>query len=398
MVQDTDWLSKGPFQQNHLMENLALKGHEIRVIDYEILWRTHGTGRLYSFRRVLTDVSRVHRGGEVTLIRPAIVRVPYLDYFSLALSDFFEINRQLKEFKPDVVVGFHILSAYIGRQAARRNHLPYIYYWVDVYHRQIPLKLYQPIGKMLEKKMLRVADRVIVINDKLQDYVLKLGSPKDKTQVIRGTVDTKLFNIDTHRGKVREQLGIREDDLVLFFMGWLYHFSGLKEVALELAKNPDPKLKFLILGEGDAYTELEKIREAHHLQDRVILTGKKPYQEIPEYIASADVCLLPAYTWEPIMRDIVPIKMYEYMAMQKPVISTRLPGVMKEFGEGNGVIYVDKPEEVVAKALELVRTGQARELGLKARKFVERNNWDRITDEFERILNEVIAEKKARRP
>ena len=98
------------------------------------------------------------------------------------------------------------------------------------------------------------------------------------------------------------------------------------------------------------------------------------------------------------MRDIVPIKTYEYMAMQKPVIATRLPGVMKEFGEENGVVYVDKPEEVIATALELVRTGQARELGLKARKFVERNSWDKITDEFERILNEVIAEKKARRP
>jgi glycosyltransferase involved in cell wall biosynthesis len=198
--------------------------------------------------------------------------------------------------------------------------------------------------------------------------------------------------------RIRQQYGLARDDLVLFFMGWLYHFSGLKEVALELARNPDPKLKFLILGEGDAYEELQKIREAHHLQDKVILTGKRPYQEIPEYIAAADVCLLPAYTWEPIMRDIVPIKMYEYMAMQKPVISTRLPGVMKEFEEGNGVVYVDKPEEAVGKALELVRTGQARELGLKARKFVERNSWDKITDEFELILNEVIAEKKAQRP
>jgi glycosyltransferase involved in cell wall biosynthesis len=44
------------------------------------------------------------------------------------------------------------------------------------------------------------------------------------------------------------------------------------------------------------------------------------------------------------MRDIVLIKLYEYMAMGKPVITTKLPGVMQEFGEDHGVVYVDKME------------------------------------------------------
>ncbi|MCL0064216.1 hypothetical protein M1N83_03370 [Dehalococcoidia bacterium] len=82
------------------------------------------------------------------------------------------------------------------------------------------------------------------------------------------------------------------------------------------------------------------------------------------------------------------------MAMRKPVISTRLPGVMKEFGEDNGVVYVDRPEDVVAKALELVQNGSVGTLGSKARSFVERNSWDNITDEFEKILEEVIKEKR----
>ena len=63
--------------------------------------------------------------------------------------------------------------------------------------------------------------------------------------------------------------------------------------------------------------------------------------EMPAFIAASDICLLPAYPWEKTMQDIVPIKMYEYMAMKKPVIATRLPGVMKEFGEDNGVVYVE---------------------------------------------------------
>ena len=95
------------------------------------------------------------------------------------------------------------------------------------------------------------------------------------------------------------------------------------------------------------------------------------------------------------MRDIVPIKLYEYMAMQKPVISTRLPGVMQEFGEDNGVVYVDSPEEVIGKALELAESNQINELGLKAREFVAGNTWEKMADEFEIILEESVKKKRA---
>ena len=81
--------------------------------------------------------------------------------------------------------------------------------------------------------------------------------------------------------------------------------------------------------------------------------------------------------------------MYEYMAMGKPVITTRRPGILKEFGNDNGVIYVDTPEEILKKAIELSRTESAKEEGIKARRFVERYSGDSITDEFERVLDEV---------
>ncbi|MDI6847454.1 MAG: glycosyltransferase [Candidatus Bathyarchaeia archaeon] len=51
------------------------------------------------------------------------------------------------------------------------------------------------------------------------------------------------------------------------------------------------------------------------------------------------------------MRNIVPIKMYEYMACGKPVIVTKLPGIMKEFGHNNGVVYVNQPLEVLKKVV-----------------------------------------------
>jgi glycosyltransferase involved in cell wall biosynthesis len=118
---------------------------------------------------------------------------------------------------------------------------------------------------------------------------------------------------------------------------------------------------------------------------------------MPSFIAASDICLLPAYPNEIVMQHIVPIKLYEYLAMGKPAISTGLPGVIAEFGEGHGVVYVDRPEEVVAKAIELAGSGTLKDLGARARRVVEKNDWNTIADEFERVLEEAIVGKRGAR-
>jgi glycosyltransferase involved in cell wall biosynthesis len=390
LVQESDWLKKGPHQQHQLADRLSLKGHQIRAIDYEILWRDQGKKGLYSKRQVFGNVAKSCNGARVTVIRPGIVKVPWLDYASLILTHRKEIKRQIKEFSPDVIIGFSILNSYLAVKAAKRNAIPFIYYWIDVLHRLIPFKPFHPIARMVESKTLKQADRVLVINDKLKEYVIKIGAPPERTQVLRAGIDIEQFNPEENGSAIRKQYGLKKDDIVLFFMGWLYNFSGLKEIALQLAETKNYNLKFLIVGEGDAYDELQQIQQKYNLQDRLILTGKKPYQEIPAFIAASDICLLPAYPTEKIMQDIVPIKMYEYMAMAKPVVSTRLPGVIKEFGEDNGVVYISKPEDAIEKAVGLIQGGSLKELGARARSFAKRYSWDSITDEFEKILEEVI--------
>jgi len=396
-TQETDWLKRNPAQQHHLAEMLSLRGHQIRVIDYEILWRAQDKRELYSRRQVFERVSKIHNDAKISVIRPGIIKIPLLDYTSLILSHRKEISRQVNEFKPDVIVGWGILNSYLAVKVAKRNDIPFFYYWIDVLDKLIPIESFQRVGKLVESKTLRQADKILVINEKLRDYMITLGAPPERTQVLRAGIDTERFNPEIDGSNIRKQYRLSEEDVVIFFMGWLYNFSGLKEVALQLIRNKDYNLKLLIVGEGDAYEELQRIHEEYNLQDRVILTGKKPYSEIPAFIAASDICLLPAYPDEKIMQDIVPIKMYEYMAMKKPVISTKLPGVMKEFGEDNGVIYVDKPEDVVAKAIELVQNNSVEILGSKARSFVEKYSWDSITDEFEKILEEAVESSKLKR-
>jgi glycosyltransferase involved in cell wall biosynthesis len=396
ITQETDWLKRNPAQQHHLAERLSRRGHEIRVIDYEPPWRQQGKKYLRSRRQVFNDVNKIYPGAGVTVIRPGVIRLPWLSYFSLLLSHRREIKRQIREFSPDIIVGFGILNSYTAMKAVAGTGIPFICYWIDVLHLLLPSKIFRPFGKFVESMTLPKSDRVLVINEKLKEYVVRLGAPPAQTEVLRAGIDTSLFNANTDGRALRARYGLGKEDFVIFFMGWLYHFSGLKEVTRELAAAGNPGLKLLIVGEGDAYDELERLRREYHLENQVILAGRKNYRELPEFIATADICLLPAYPQEKIMQDIVPIKMYEYMAMGKPVISTALPGVKREFGEDNGVVYVPRPEDTISEALKLAHGGGLVDMGTRARQFATRNSWENITGRFEQILEEAVKARAGR--
>lgn len=393
LVQETDWMERGPHQQHHLMERLSLESHEIRVIDYELLWRTKGNKRLFSRREIFDDYYKIFEDAEITVVRPGKMNIPYVDNASILFSHQIEINRQLEEFKPDIIIGFGILNTYLAMRAAKKHNIPFAYYVLDKLHTLVPYKFSQPVAKTIEKKVLKDADISIVLNDELKDYAVGMGAVAESTYVVRAGVDLERFNPDVDGNVVRKEYGVTKDDIVMFFMGWIYDFSGMREVAQSLAqlKTANPNLKLMIVGEGDLYEELKQIRDKNNLQDQLILTGQQPFERIPDFIAASTICLLPAYN-NPIMRDIVPIKMYEYLAMGKPVVATKLPGVMREFGNDSGIVYVDHSEQAVQRVLELDRDDVLPELGLKARKFVEKQSWSDVTREFEEILEQTVED------
>jgi glycosyltransferase involved in cell wall biosynthesis len=388
LVQNTDWLKRNPATQHHLAEMMSLRGHQIRVIDFEITWKSEPHHKLRSQRQVFENISKIYEQANITVVRPGIIKLPFIDYLSFMFSKNTEIANQIRDYKPDVIVGMGI-SSLLAAIAAKKNKLPVINYWIDVSHRLLPNKFLQPFGWLIERQTIKMADKVLAMNDKLRDYVIKIGAIPERTLVVRAGINLDHFNPNIPG--LREELGLQKSDIVLFFMGWLYNFSGLKELSLQMTQIENRSLKLLIVGEGDAYVSLQNIVKENNLQGRVLLVGQKSYKDIPKYIASADICVLPSYNSEPIMRDIVPIKLYEYMAMKKPVISTKLPGVMKEFGNDNGIVYVDKPEDIISIVPGILNN--IIELGNKARNFVVNNTWDNVTDDFEIILKNAISEK-----
>ncbi len=289
-------------------------------------------------------------------------------------------------------MGLGLLNAYTGSKLAKANNIPFVYYLIDVLYALIPEKAFQSFGKQVNIKAIKNADLVITINQKLSELAVELGSTEDKTILIDAGIDLNDFDPELDDSSIRNEYNIAPDDTVLFFMGFIYEFAGMKELAIELGKNKDkyPKMKILIVGDGDAYERLKEIKEEYDLGDQLILTGRQPYERIPEFLASADFCLLPAYIDEEIMQDIVPIKLYEYLAMEKVVIATELPGISREFGYGNGIEYVHKAEEVLELAQKILDNGEYEELSKKGREYVKSNDWEAITDKFENAMKNLL--------
>lgn len=386
LLQETDWIKRGPHQQHHLMDRMALRGHQIRVIDYEYLWKEDNKDRkIFTGRKEIKGAYKIFKEADITLIRPGMIKLPILDMTSILYFHEKEIKRQIMEFKPEVIISFGILNAYLGMKQAKKHNIPFVYYLIDHLHTLLPNKLKKNTAKQFEKQTIRGSDRIFVINQGLKDYAVEMDGDVNKISVIPAGVDFEKFNPQTDGSSIREKYGIKKNDILLFFMGWIYDFSGMKEVAESLSSTDNENIKLMIVGEGDLYKLLSKMKSENNLNEKLILTGKIPFEEVPKHIASADICLLPAYKNETMM-NIVPIKIYEYMAMGKPVIATNLPGLKKEFGNNNGIIYIENPEQTLEKAIYLYENYMIKSEGNKASLYSRDQDWNKITSEFESIL------------
>ena len=398
VVQESDWIKRNPHQQHHLMELLGLKGHQIHVIDYEIDWQQEEdpNHRFKSPRKVFKEYKKVYNTKNITVIRPTLIRLPVLNYFSVIHYHKKEIKREIKEFKPDIIIGFGIINANIAARIAKKENIPFVYYFIDVLYELIPEAAFRSLGKKVTKDTIKKSSYVLTINRKLHENAIELGADPRRMKIIGAGINLKQFNFEKHNGfKIRSHYNIEPRDTVLFFMGFLYEFAGLKELATYLGEHKVkyPNIKMLITGDGDAYDELKEIQTKYDLHDQLILTGRQKYTLMPDLIGASDVCILPAYKDEIIMQNIVPIKLYEYMAMKKPVIATRLPGLVAEFGENHGLIYIDKPEEVIDVIKTKLNSKQnISKVGWAGYNFVKENDWRKLTITFERVLEDLVLD------
>lgn len=219
-------------------------------------------------------------------------------------------------------------------------------------------------GEMLA---IRCSNRIVSVTPQIAIYLNQyFHCPQEKVKVIGNGVNTKIFfpiYDETILRGWKERLGIAKEDTVIAFIGNLAPWQGvniLLESAFQLLRN-EGNLKFLIVGTGSLRGFLEKRVVNSGYGNKFIFTGMIKYEEIPFLINIADICVAPFISRRNRTTGVSPIKIFEYMACGKPIITSKIGGL--EFIEKEEVGCLIEPEDVISLReglLDLMKHSQKR--------------------------------------
>jgi len=352
-VHETEYINKVVFEFQIIPEIYASQGHNVYVVDYPMGWKKKNIFDIGSLKtQCLTNVRKSNKEKGITLIRPGIVKIPGISRLLAFFSYFLIIGKTIKKYNIDRIILYSVPTN--GLQTlywAKRYDIPVLFRSIDVLHQLVPSKILSLPTYLIERFVYKRVDSITAITPKLIKYVIQMGGNPQTTSYLTTGSDRDLFSPQTKDLELVRKFSIEKNDKVILFAGTLYNFSGLDVLIRFLIDNPQERkdIKFIIAGHGEQSDLLKKMIDENDLGGFVFLTGFINYSELPKYINLADVCINPFAT-NKITDIIFPSKLYQYMACEKPVIATRLPGLIGIFpdnGGKNNVYYFDlnKPGE-----------------------------------------------------
>jgi glycosyltransferase involved in cell wall biosynthesis len=206
-------------------------------------------------------------------------------------------------------------------------------------------------------------------------------------------VDTALFNPKntvSESIELKRKLGLSRK-FVVFYHGVMSVTRGLSETikAIELLKGSSINVVLFLLGTGPAVPTVENLVREKELQKRVIIHDPVQHREVPKYIAMSDVCIIPLPN-HPFWRFQCPLKLLEYLAMEKVVIATDIPAHRLVTGEEKCAIYISSIEPVEMEKSIVYTYNNRRKLeewGKSGREIItEKYEWEKVATDLESYL------------
>jgi 1,2-diacylglycerol 3-alpha-glucosyltransferase len=234
-------------------------------------------------------------------------------------------------------------------------------------------------------------DRVIVPSRQVADLMggYYLRSP---VEVVPTGIEIERFQ-GGDGARIRREWGIGAQERLLLFSG---RVCFEKNVALLMHAMPhilraDARARLAIVGQGPAEGALRRLAAELGIEQRVHLTGYRPYAEMADIYAAADLFLLASQT------ETQGLVTVEAMASGTPVVAVRGPGTLDVLAdEQGGLLCAPQAEDIAAKALDLLndpaayarKAAQARR---RAEAFSARAMARRMVEVYESVLSPVGA-------
>ncbi len=237
---------------------------------------------------------------------------------------------------------------------------------------------------------------IIVVSAPLKDNLLRWGISENKILINPNGVDPVKYNPSIPGSKIRKKYGL-ENFILIGFIGTFGPFHGVIELAksieifFKLYPEKLNEVKFLLIGDGKLMPGVKRIIERTEFAENVIFTGLTPQSQESKYLAACDILLSPQIRNPDGSKFFCsPVKLFEYMAMGKPIIASDLDQI-GEVLEHKKTAYLVEPGNIenLAEAMNvLISDTKLREkLGENARaKVLEKYTWEK---DVERVLGKL---------
>ena len=246
-----------------------------------------------------------------------------------------------------------------------------------------------------ERLNLDAAARIFVVSDVERRNLEARGVAPEKIVVNPNGVDVERFRPGVGGVEARRELGLKDDEVVAGFVGTFGPWHGVEKFAEAIKSIPtEMAVRFLLVGSGSLHTEVEKQLEAEVRSGRVIFTGSVIHERVPALLDASDILVAPHVPLADGSEFFgSPTKVFEYMAMGKAIVASRLGQIGEVLTDQETALLVEpgNVRELTAAIVKLIDSDELRaRIGSKAREVAEReftwkHNAQRVLDAYKSL-------------
>lgn len=219
----------------------------------------------------------------------------------------------------------------------------------------------------------RKARAIVAITSFIKEEIAAMGIPLERILVAADAVDLAPFTHVESKEAARARLGLPKEKKIALYIGRLDAWKGTDALYGAAELLPED-VQLVVIGAEPA--ELSALRAKH---SRIMFIPLRPYKEIADNQAAADVLVLPNTAKNAMSsRYTSPLKLFSYMASGIPIVASDIPSIREILSEANAYLVAADDAGALADGIGKALAGgaEAKRRAIQGRKDAERYTWD----------------------
>ncbi|MBV9788921.1 MAG: glycosyltransferase family 4 protein [Chloroflexi bacterium] len=243
---------------------------------------------------------------------------------------------------------------------------------------------------LLDRVALTRSDAVVSLTQHFLRELERIGWQPRCSAVIPDAFDADVYQ-PQERAAARQALGFDAEDFLIVYAGMTFAHRGLDRLVQAFADAQLPNARVIFVGgRPREVAELRAQAEALGITERVLLVEPQPQPVVARYLAAADVLAIPDT-----VTDVTasPLKLFEYMAMGRPIVTVDLPA-LREVIDEQAARFVRRGDvaDLEAALIELAGDPTRREqMGAAAHRQAQQWTYARRAERIVELARQVVG-------